>query len=80
MIFRLFRRSSIPKLHKIYFLRLNFAESGSGIDKFKMFAETGNDRNCSGCHYCCLDYKCWLRAQETLTIEFYSNLILRIRV
>ena len=30
------------------------------------FPETGSDRNCAGCRTCCLDYSCWLKAQDVL--------------
>jgi len=33
---------------------------------FVVSIESSNDRNCSGCQSCCLDYQCWLKTQDIL--------------
>merc|ERR1719410_2331652 len=33
---------------------------------FVVSIESSNDRNCSGCQTCCLDYPCWLKTQDIL--------------
>ena len=35
-------------------------------DTFNLISESSNDRNCSGCQTCCLDYPCWLKTQDIL--------------